>query len=242
MNVKANQEASKIKKVNSFNVMGSGTDDSLSIGACYSFASKHENNIEPLNHLYLGYEINEKEINHKIKKLNKKKFKIIKKPTNLFFAKLLKRGLILGRCKGKMEFGSRALGARSIIANAKGTDAIKKINDQVKKRDFWMPFAPSILSHRSKDYIINPKNIEAKWMDNEVIFSKSINSQNLEKWYVSVSKDELSFSINNQEVFRGKLSREMSTSYKVSLLVDAKRDFPQETSVYFDNVKIKSGK
>ncbi|MCM8537244.1 MAG: FecR domain-containing protein [Lentisphaeraceae bacterium] len=107
-------------------------------------------------------------------------------------------------------------------------NSIVKLESDSEKQSFW-------IGRRGN-------NIEAKWMDNEVIFSKSINSQNLEKWYVSVSKDELSFSINNQEVFRGKLSREMSTSYKVSLLVDAKRDFPQETSVYFDNVKIKSGK
>ena len=160
MNVKANQEASKIKKVNSFNVMGSGTDDSLSIGACYSFASKHENNIEPLNHLYLGYEINEKEINHKIKKLNKKKFKIIKKPTNLFFAKLLKRGLILGRCKGKMEFGSRALGNRSILADPTSSETIKRINEKIKSRDFWMPFAPSVLDNCSKKYFSIKKNID----------------------------------------------------------------------------------
>ena len=152
MNVKANQEVSKIKKINSFNVMGSGTDDTLSIGACYSFASKNEKKIHPLKNLYLGYEIDEKEISNKIKKLDKKKFKIVKNPSNLAFAKLLKQGLILGRCKGKMEFGSRALGNRSILADPTSSETIKRINEKIKSRDFWMPFAPSVLDTYSKKY------------------------------------------------------------------------------------------
>ena len=160
MNVKANQEVSKIKKINSFNVMGSGTDDTLSIGACYSFASKNEKKIHPLKNLYLGYEIDEKEISNKIKKLDKKKFKIVKNPSNLAFAKLLKQGLILGRCKGKMEFGSRALGNRSILADPTSSETIKRINEKIKSRDFWMPFAPSVLDTYSKKYFLIKKNID----------------------------------------------------------------------------------
>ncbi len=38
------------------------------------------------------------------------------------------------------------------------------INDQIKSRDFWMPFAPSILAERAHDYLINPKNVPAPYM------------------------------------------------------------------------------
>ena len=41
---------------------------------------------------------------------------------------------------------------------------IHHINKLVKMRDFWMPFAPSILAERENDYIINPKKIEARYM------------------------------------------------------------------------------
>ena len=45
----------------------------------------------------------------------------------------------------KMEFGARALGNRSILADPRNQETITYINKLVKMRDFWMPFAPSIL-------------------------------------------------------------------------------------------------
>ena len=63
-----------------------------------------------------------------------------------------------------MEFGARALGNRSIIADPRRPDVIHHINKLVKMRDFWMPFAPSILAERENDYMINPKGIDARFM------------------------------------------------------------------------------
>ena len=63
-----------------------------------------------------------------------------------------------------MEFGARALGNRSILADPRNSDVIHHINKLVKMRDFWMPFAPSILSEREEDYIINPKKIKSRYM------------------------------------------------------------------------------
>ena len=59
----------------------------------------------------------------------------------------------------RAEFGARALGNRSIIANPKNTDNIKKINNLIKNRDFWMPFTPSILSEKASLFLKNDKNI-----------------------------------------------------------------------------------
>ena len=63
-----------------------------------------------------------------------------------------------------MEFGARALGNRSIIADPRRPDVIHHINKLVKMRDFWMPFAPSILAEREDDYMINPKHIDTRFM------------------------------------------------------------------------------
>jgi carbamoyltransferase len=41
---------------------------------------------------------------------------------------------------------------------------IKVINDAIKSRDFWMPFAPSLLDRRQDDYLVNPKKIAAPYM------------------------------------------------------------------------------
>ena len=63
-----------------------------------------------------------------------------------------------------MEFGQRALGNRSILADPRDYNNIKKINDKIKKRDFWMPFTPSILYEHSNKILINPKKIYSPYM------------------------------------------------------------------------------
>jgi carbamoyltransferase len=69
---------------------------------------------------------------------------------------LLMKGRILARCTGGCEWGPRALGNRSIMADPRDMRTIHKINFAIKQRDFWMPFAPSILEERMNDYLINP--------------------------------------------------------------------------------------
>ena len=54
MNVKANYQISKIKKIKNIFVCGSGTDDTLPIGACYDYASKNNQQTLPLKDMYLG--------------------------------------------------------------------------------------------------------------------------------------------------------------------------------------------
>src|SRR6185436_12969936 len=79
-------------------------------------------------------------------------------------ATLLSRGEIVARFKGRAEWGARALGNRSILANPSRFDVIKEINDQIKSRDFWMPFAPSIKAERLTKYVHNPKKIPVPYM------------------------------------------------------------------------------
>ena len=71
---------------------------------------------------------------------------VIRKNINFISAKLLKKNLILCRAVGKAEFGARALGNRSILANPNENELKKKINEKVKGRDFWMPFAASVIN------------------------------------------------------------------------------------------------
>ncbi len=160
MNVKVNKDISNLKIIKNFRVNGSGSDESLSIGACYAYLIKNNIKCEPLNNLYLGYREPEDQIVSNLKKLDKKKYIIKKNPTNNQIAGLIARGLILGRCKGKMEFGSRALGNRSIIADPCNPLTIKKINHKIKSRDFWMPFAPSVIEELSHKYFKIKKKVD----------------------------------------------------------------------------------
>jgi carbamoyltransferase len=56
------------------------------------------------------------------------------------------------------------LGNRSILANASHCEAVRTINEMIKCRDFWMPFAPSVLEERSEDYFFKPKPMPAPHM------------------------------------------------------------------------------
>jgi carbamoyltransferase len=63
-----------------------------------------------------------------------------------------------------MEFGARALGNRSILANPSDHRVVPLINRMIKNRDFWMPFAPTVLRERADDYLVNPKGLASPYM------------------------------------------------------------------------------
>jgi carbamoyltransferase len=79
-------------------------------------------------------------------------------------AELLTRNEIVARFQGRMEFGARALGNRSILANPSNPTVVRTINEMIKCRDFWMPFAPSVLEERGDDYFIKPRRMKAPYM------------------------------------------------------------------------------
>lgn len=70
-------------------------------------------------------------------------------------AELLSKNKIVGYFQGKMEAGPRALGGRSILANPANPSMKDLVNNKVKKREPWRPFAPSILEERASSYALN---------------------------------------------------------------------------------------
>ena len=87
-------------------------------------------------------------------------------------ASLLSDGEIVARCAGPMEWGARALGNRSILASGHDYRVVEELNNAIKHRDFWMPFAPAIKSESSTRYLKNPKNLNAKFMTSTFRTSK----------------------------------------------------------------------
>jgi carbamoyltransferase len=61
-------------------------------------------------------------------------------------------GLVVGWFQGRMEFGPRALGNRSIVVDPRRAEMKDILNDRIKKREPFRPFAPSILEERTADY------------------------------------------------------------------------------------------
>jgi len=64
----------------------------------------------------------------------------------------LTEGKVIGWFQGRMEFGPRSLGARSILADPRHSDMRDKINAMVKKREAFRPFAPSVLEHKACEH------------------------------------------------------------------------------------------
>ena len=110
--------------------------------------------------------VREKDIESAIKETAAdKKYKLAKEGNiNKKIAELLNLGEIVARFSGRMEWGARALGNRTILMDPRNRDGVRELNAFIKQRDFWMPFAPSVLAERQHDYLINPKNIKAPYM------------------------------------------------------------------------------
>jgi carbamoyltransferase len=69
-----------------------------------------------------------------------------------FVAARLAEGNVVGWHQGRMEFGPRALGSRSILGDARNPEMQKKLNLKIKYREGFRPFAPSVLAHKAADY------------------------------------------------------------------------------------------
>jgi carbamoyltransferase len=67
-------------------------------------------------------------------------------------AGILAQGKVVGWFQGRAEIGPRALGARSILADPRPADMRDRVNAQVKRREWFRPFAPSVLHERGADY------------------------------------------------------------------------------------------
>ena len=144
MNVKANKRIAELPEVESFEAFPSCGDETLSIGAYYLEAAKRfgDASVKPLEHFYLADAPEEPDVLAAIKESGFH----YERPADIAdaVAKLLAEGQPVARCAGPMEFGARALGNRSILADPKSQDIVRVINRMVKKRDFWMPFAPMV--------------------------------------------------------------------------------------------------
>ena len=158
LNVKVNMLISKILKDINLFVPPSPDDSSQAMGACYAYylslsKKKILKKVRPIKHAYLGPDVNLDIVKKKIKKFYvNKKYVVKKNKINFEAAKIIANNKIVARFCGKAEFGARSLGNRSILANPKNNSIKKIINEKIKNRDFWMPFAASVTNNFSRKY------------------------------------------------------------------------------------------
>ena len=170
MNVKANMLLADLPEVSSIYFMPSASDESLSIGASlyryYELSGSTDHDASTVTNLYWGGSFTDSSVRTVVEtQLSGHDCEILKpNDVDLFLAEELSQGKIYARCIGRMEWGARALGNRSILSSAADVAVVDSINSAIKMRDFWMPFAPSVLEESSSLYFNDPKHLSPQFM------------------------------------------------------------------------------
>jgi carbamoyltransferase len=152
MNSKANGRLLASGLVDDLFVQPAATDDGTAIGAALGAQHVMGQRVPVFRQtdLYLGPEFSEDEIEQVARtyKLHGVRVQDVAAVT----AGLLAEGKIVGWFQGRMEFGPRALGNRSILADPRRVEMRDRVNECVKFREGWRPFAPSCLEEAAGEY------------------------------------------------------------------------------------------
>ncbi len=158
-NVKLNQRVAEIKGVRSVFVFPHMGDGGLSVGAglyyFYSQKNLSPSKISAITNVYFGPEYSKEEIEEALKKYGVKYeyHKNIEKK----IAGLIAKDKVVARFNGRMEYGPRALGNRSVLYKPTDPEVNKWLNKKLKRSDF-MPFAPSTMKEYGKKCYRNLSN------------------------------------------------------------------------------------
>ena len=176
LNVKANAQLVGSHLVDDLAVFPAPGDESVAIGAALlahlqqegRLASAGERGGRSFAHspsIFLGPEVSDG-IDRSIGDVDRKRFEVTWHGDRIDreVAVLLAEGEIVGRARGRLEFGPRALGNRSILADPSRLEAVGELNRAIKNRDVWMPFAPAIAAENAGRYLHNPKGIDSPHM------------------------------------------------------------------------------
>lgn len=149
-NVKLNSEVCKLKSIKRLYIFPGMTDIGQAVGAALSAYAKFNPDFKPfqLEDVYLGPNFSNLYVRKVLKKFGIKYRKAARLPSEI--AKILKSNKVIAFFQGRMEFGPRALGNRSILYPATDRSVNKWLNERLKRTEF-MPFAPVTLFEYAKD-------------------------------------------------------------------------------------------
>ena len=153
LNVKLNQKILQLPYVDQLFVQPVASDAGSALGAASYATWRRGIYPEKMNHVYLGPSYTTDECSLACEKHEQKpKYRRVENVVKEA-AELLNEGSPIAWCQGRMEFGPRALGGRSILGNPGHIGISDKINEQIKFRERWRPFCPSILDSIASEVI-----------------------------------------------------------------------------------------
>ena len=163
-NVKTNQKIYQIPEVADMYIYPAAGDSGVSIGAVLLDSHLHEGvKNKKTEHVYYGASYSNDYIKSALDKTDLK-YEYIEDIGSYVGSEIIPNNSMVGWFRGRMEFGPRALGARSVLISPKKLENKEKILSTIKKRPEFQPFCPSITHESMRDYVINDKNSEVPFM------------------------------------------------------------------------------
>ena len=168
MNVKLNRRVQQMEELDRVHFLPSCGDESNPIGAAYALTVARGGKTEPLDNLYLGVSYSKQLLQQLVHSRGLQEKYAVTEPVDIeeAIAELLANREVVARFSGRCEWGARSLGNRAILAHPSHLESFFTVNDLIKQRDFWMPFAPSILDEAAHLYLddYNPARVESPHM------------------------------------------------------------------------------
>lgn len=158
MNCKLNREIKNLDCVDSLFIQPAANDSGICLGAALeAYRESTGNKPDPeFEHVYFGSKHSESAIRDA---LSRSKWEYHHRDDICAdAATLLADGYLVGWFQGRMEYGARALGHRSILANPTNQKSLDLVNKNVKNREAWRPFAPSLLASHADEYLVNAED------------------------------------------------------------------------------------
>ncbi len=154
-NVSANRRIHELEIADIFVPMGVG-DEGLSLGAAFAFRAESGAPSSTTSYLtpFLGPGFSTQEVDRLVSEYGFE-HRLYEDEAELchFVARGLDEGKIVGWFQGRAELGARSLGARSVLADPRRLESKARLNQLLKRRDWFMPFAPAILEGHEEDYL-----------------------------------------------------------------------------------------
>ena len=196
LNCVANGKILKEKIFENIYVQPAAGDAGGSLGAALAFwhlelknkRNNLKNNVDYMKGSYLGPEFSDDHIRKELREFGAvfdtfTQDEIIEKT-----AKLLSEGKSCGWFQGRMEFGPRALGNRSILADPRSEETQKKLNLKIKYRESFRPFAPSVLADYVSDWFEFNGSSPYMLIVSDIKQEKKIEMNNEEKKLFGINK------------------------------------------------------
>jgi carbamoyltransferase len=153
LNSKANGKILASGIVDGFFVQPAASDDGVALGAALAPYLDNGGRLpnKAMRHGYWGPAFDDAAIESALRTYKLKYTRVNDVAASA--AERLASGKILGWFQGRMEFGPRALGSRSILADPRDPEMNAKVNNAVKFREWWRPFAPSMKKEAASAYL-----------------------------------------------------------------------------------------